>query len=235
MSSRYIVGAYWPSRQESLDECSDRLGIFLRQLEGCDPIFGSWRERGRSRREALEQRIDANDQARLHELLERGRNRRDVGREIIDELGFNVGMWSASGDRDVGLSIQCGLYWKSENQNTSLCNSVTLTLPKTLGGLGRAEKMAEILSIVAAAWEPAWAGVMSRDAMNTRDFDARRPFVDWMTYIPSRISEVPAPSTVQQLPGQGSIVVVQPMPPSGGEPQELARIWQIDQLVQKAA
>jgi hypothetical protein len=168
--------------------------------------------------------------------LERGRNRRDIGREVIDELGFNVGLWSGpAADREVGLSIQCGLYWKSTNPGVSLSNNVVLTLPKRLEDLGSAENMAKVLSVVATAWEPAWAGVMSRDAMNARDFDADRPFVDWMTYVPSRISEVPAPSSVQQLPGHGSIVVVQATPPSGSEPHELARIRQIDELVQKAA
>jgi hypothetical protein len=95
--------------------------------------------------------------------------------------------------------------------------------------------MARALSVISEAWNPEWAGVMSLDAMNSRNFSAKRPFVDWMIYVPARISEVPAPSSVKQLPGLGSIVVVQPTPPSAEDQQELARIRLIDELVQKVS
>jgi hypothetical protein len=235
MASRFILGAYWPSRRESVDQCRDRLASFLGELAPCDPVFEIWYERGRSQK-AIDRRVNFEDRRYLLNLLERGRNRRDIGGEVIEELGFNVGLWNeADRDKATGLNIGCGIYWKSPTPNASLGNSVVLTLPRDMGELRRAENMVKVLSIVAEVWEPAWAGVMSRDAMNTRNFDPDRPFVDWMTYVSASVSEVPAPSSVRLLPGRGSIVVVQPTPPSEDEPHELTRIRQIDELLQKAA
>jgi len=234
MTSRYILGAYWPARKEVAEECCERLARFLAALVECDPAFMAWYERGRSQKK-LERRVDFKDRHYLLNLLERGRNRRDVGGDVIEELGFNIGIWNGlSGGKAASVSIGCGLYWISSDSNANLGNSVVLTLPKNLDDLGRPENMARILSVVAEAWEPGWAGVMSRDAMNTRNFDPDRPFVDWMTYVPAGIGEVPAPSLVHQLPGLGSIVLVQPTAPSGSEPGELARIRKIDEILQKA-
>jgi hypothetical protein len=235
MNSRYMLGAYWPPRQESIEECCDRLDKFLTELAECDPVFATWYERGRSRKEASKKRVAIGDRDYVLDLLNRGRNRRDIGRDVIEELGFRVGLWNGlSEEKEVGLSITCGLHWMSSNPSASLSNCVVLTLPKSLGELSKAENMARTLAVVAEAWEPAWAGVMSRDAVNTRNFDAIHPFVDWMTYIPSTISEVPAPSSVHQLPRLGSIVIVQLTPPSG-EPGELVRIRQIEEILQNAA
>src|SRR3989442_863361 len=100
MTSRYMLGAYWPARQESIEECGNRLGRFLTELAMCDPVFAIWCERGRSRKEASERHVAVEDRHDLLDLLDRGRNRRDVGRDVIDELGFNVGLWNgAPGDK----------------------------------------------------------------------------------------------------------------------------------------
>lgn len=235
MRSRYILGAYWPSREESIEECGSRLGEFFEKLANCDPVLGSWYERGRSRSEASKRHVDGSDPHYLLDLLARGQNRRDAEpREVIEELGFSVGLWNgAEDDKDAGLSIKCGLHWKSQSRNAGLSNNVILTLPSDLGELRRAESMARVLAVVSEAWEPAWAGVMSRSAMNARNFDSGRLFVDWMIYVPWEVDPLPPPTSIVQLAGRGSIVVVQPIAPAGNDPEELARIQRVDELLRK--
>jgi hypothetical protein len=167
-------------------------------------------------------------------LLNRGRNRRDVGQEAVDELGFNVALWNGvRGDGEVSLSVTCGLYWKSRNPSVGLSNNIVVTIPRELLEFEQTEITAHLLTIVVESWAPAWAGVMSLEAMNARKFDPELPFVDWMTYVPSRLIEVPPPASILQLKDFGSIVVVQPAPPSTDNPEELIRIKRIEELLRK--
>lgn len=234
MTSRFKLGAYWPPRRESIEECCDRLAPFMLELAACDPVFASWFEGGYSLEESLANPAATGDRQYLMDSLNRGRNRRDIGDTVIEELGFRVGWWNgASNDRAVSLGIHCGSYCVGPNPDTYFWNSVLLRLPRDLGALGQPENMAQVLAVVAKVWEPAWAGVYSQDAMDKRKFDIREPFVDWMTYVPADIGEVPAPSLVYSAPGRGSLVVVQPEPP-GDTPGELQRIQRIKELLRKA-
>jgi hypothetical protein len=95
--------------------------------------------------------------------------------------------------------VKCGLY----DKNPNLCNCVTLELPEELGVSNSCEQMKGLLFATAEAWEPDWAGVMSRESMHRDGFSAERPFVDWMVYISrSMLRSVPAvmpPSEVQSV------------------------------------
>ncbi len=234
MNSRHFLGAYWPSRRESIVECADRLAKFLSALADCDPDLATWYEQGGSRKGASALKASIEDNDYLLNLLNRGRSKRDVGRDVIEELGFRVGLWNGvNGDREATLSITCGIYWDGPNPNAGLSNSVVLQLPKSLGALSEAKNMARVLTVVAEAWEPTWAGVLSRAAMRARHFNPALPFVDWMAYVPSEIDQVPSPSTVLRLAGLGSIVVVQTTPPSTDNPDELTRIRRIDEILRE--
>ena len=93
------------------------------------------------------------------------------------------------------------------------------------------ERMARVLSVVSRAWEPDWAGVMSRRSMDMRKFDGNSPFVDWMVYVPQDVSSPEPPASVTRLPGLGSIVVVQPTPPSPDDPEATTRAKHISDLI----
>jgi len=231
MTRRYMLGAYWAARKESVEQCADRLHVFLADLATCDPALATWYERGRSRKEALEKRADVGDQNYLLSLLDRGRNRRDIGRTVIEELGFGGGLWNGGKEgKEAGLSVKCGLYWASPKSNASMSNCVILDLPEDLGELNQTGRMARVLVAAARAWEPDWAGVMSKNAMSERAFNAKVPFVDWMVFVPRKISGAPSPSSVVELRGLGSLVIVQPVAPSG-DPEELPRIHQAEKAI----
>ncbi len=55
--------------------------------------------------------------------------------------------------------------------------------------------------------------------------------VDWMVYIPQIIDSVPPPSTVLQLEGAGSVVIVQPHPPRRDDPEQPRIIDRIEQII----
>lgn len=223
--SLLCVAGYWSARKESIERCADRLCRFLADLATCDPALATWREKGRSRKQAMRIHVDMGDHNYVLSLLDRGRNRRDVGHAVIEELGFHVGLWNGGNKKSAaGLSITCGLYWTSPNAESSMTNFVVLDLPEDLGDLKQADRMSRVLAAVARAWEPEWAGVMSRDAMSARTFSAKAPFVDWMVFVPRRVSGVFPPSSLVQLEN-GSLIVVQPDPlaANNAETQESIR------------
>jgi hypothetical protein len=222
MTTPLFLGAYWKARRESIDECADRLMRFLVALSSCDEVLTNWFEKGRSRKQALQKQVDIQNRDQLLKLLDRGRNKRDIGGTVIDELGFSVDLWNG---KDSAMGILCGAY------ASYVSNSVTFHLPEDLGDLRQPERMTSVLVAVVEAWEPDWAGVMSRDAMNARGFNARVPFVDWMLYLSGRLgSKIPAlprPATVQPVGELGSIIMVQGEPPDSAGPEQLENVQRV--------
>jgi len=226
--NRFFMGGYWGPRKESIEQCADRLHRFFADLAVCDPILTTWYELGRSRKQALQKPAEVRDRNYLLDHLNRERNRYDVKpRAVIEELGFNVFLWNGGDDeRDAGLHIKCGLY------ELDMWNDVTINLPRDLGGLKQSDRMANVVAAVVRAWEPAWAGVMSDEATDVRDYDPKFPFVDWMVYVPRRIDRVPAPSRVIPLE-TGSLIVVWPDPLTISSAEALASIRRIDNLLRQ--
>jgi hypothetical protein len=228
--SKLKLGAFWKPRRESIEQCADRLQAFMAELVQCDEVFASWYQLGRSRKDALRRKIDVHDRRTLLTLLNKGRNRRDYGGEVIEDLGFRVGLWNGGPEeRMVGLSIGCGLYSKVFGLGA---NSVVLGFPEELGALADASKTSRVLAITARCWEPDWAGVFSVKAMQTSDWSGE-PVVGWMIYLPRKIERVPTPSTVAQLDKGGSLIIVQPDPPSLDNPEDLERIRRVEEIARR--
>ena len=224
---KFMLGAYWDARADSLEKCTEDAAHFLFRLAEIDPLLASWYERGRSRKETLERKVDILDVQKLQDLLLAGRNRRDVGREVIDELGCKLSLWNGAVEEEAeaSVSIHCGAY------SARIGNSVIIDLPYQSESSEWVGRASSLLALTAEVWQPNWAGIMSKKAMRERDFDGDNPFVDWMVYVPRRIAAVPSPGRVEALNGLGSIVVVQPDPPVGEGHQELTRIRQVERLL----
>jgi hypothetical protein len=188
-------------------------------LERCDPAFSAWYKRGRSRRTAKDAALDFKSQECLLNLLEDGRIRTDVGNEVLEELGFGIGLWNGcKAARMVGLRVTCGSNSSAEGVGD---NCVVIDLPDELGELEQCERMAKLVVAMATSWEPDWCGVFSSNAMNERGFDPAIPFVDWMLYVSKGLlpnPTVPEPSSITSVEGIGSLVIIRPGPskePSG--------------------
>jgi hypothetical protein len=226
MSSRFFLGAYWDSRQDSLEESTERVMRFLSGMAEIDPLLGRWFERGRSRKDAIAHPVDHHDRSRLQTLLLKGQNRYDDGGGVIEELGFGLGLWNGASqdEEEASLSIHCGCF------NDRIGNNVILDLPIQSENLGDADVACNLLALVAEIWQPKWAGIMSKRAMVERDFDADYPFVDWMVYVPREVQAVPS-SSVVSVGEHGSIVIVQQDRPKGIDPEELQRIRHVEAAI----
>src|SRR5260370_11687870 len=183
----YKLRAFWKPRKETINACADRLIWFLTALAACDAIFSRWYKLGLARSKALQAEIDFGNRESLIDLLEKGRHRKDVGKEVMEELGFSVGMWNGGTPaKSVGLSVSCGSYWTGPNGIGG--NSVVIDLPEELGVLGRSQCMANVLVVVAKCWEPDRAHVSSTKLAKGEDVLPGKPiegpkFFYWMVYV----------------------------------------------------
>jgi hypothetical protein len=103
----YLVGAYWQQRMESRQSCTLRVRQFLHELAGLDSSLSNWYKRQTSRKAASVPL--PTDLEGLRPLLKP--NRRDVGGDVIAELGFNFSSWTGQdGDTAASLAVTCGAY-----------------------------------------------------------------------------------------------------------------------------
>lgn len=169
--------AYWGSRAESVESCAERVGTFLDGLEqNCGERLGSWFPQGRRSKAGPVGR----DQESLVKLLVAGQNRREADGEVLAELGFHVGWWNRGrGKAAASLSLTCGV------RSDTASNVALIVLPEDFVEVEGRTGALEIVRTLARAWDPDWAGVFSTEAMNSRDFDARVPFADWILYLAS--------------------------------------------------
>lgn len=228
MSDIY-VGGYWSERKESARKCAVRLALFLQSLSECDSVFSEWYETGNTRRHALRRRVDCADPTALIKFMEGGRHLRDTSRTAIDDLGFHIGVWNGAAreEKEVGVSVTCGLY----TPNPNLRNCVVINLPEELGELQSSKQMTKLLAGVAKSWDPDWAGVISRESRSARGFDPAIPFVDWMLYISHRLvpnPTVPEPCEVKPINDIGSLIVVEHEPPKADNPTHLQRVRMVE-------
>jgi hypothetical protein len=114
-----FLGAYWAQRKESRDQVAARIAIFLDRISRCDPLLVAWFLKGKSRLSAgvpLET-TSAGIALRLEV------NRRDVGGDLIAELGFSLGAWNGS---DISLAATLGAF------SPYVQNAVVLSFDGTL-------------------------------------------------------------------------------------------------------
>ncbi len=97
-----FVGAYWSQRQESLEQAAERISRYLRRLVTRDE-FATWFLTARKKSAALVPvGLDP------HEVASRLRvNRRDVGGDVITELGFSLAIWNGA---NASLRVTIGAF-----------------------------------------------------------------------------------------------------------------------------
>jgi hypothetical protein len=231
----YKLRAYWKPRKETIESCADRLFRFLTALAGCDGVFSRWFKLGMSPRKALKSEIDFKNKTCLLDLLDKGRHRKDVGREVMEDLGFSVGMWNGgTPTKAVALSVSCGSYWIGPSASGG--NSVVIDLPEELGDLRRSECMENVLVVAAKCWEPDWVRVSLAQLAKVEDVVPGKPiegpkYFDWMLYVSNKLMpnpKVPEPSLVKPVDALGSLIVVQQEPVEAENPVHLQRVKAVE-------
>lgn len=178
----YLAAAYWGPRMEPVEACASRAATFLTDLSQVSDYLRGWRPLGRSRSEAIRATpIDLSANA-LTELFTRGMNRRDVGGDVIEELGFRISVWNGKGDGEVSfLTMKCGLY----STVAGLSNAIVLKLP-TRFDVNSAEQTGKLAVALSRAWDPDWAIVASQSKVSQQS--GTGPFLDRALYLRSSIN-----------------------------------------------
>jgi len=217
MCPAYYVGAYWGSRQESIEDCAQRLCSFLRCAAGCSSYFSRWFLRGQSIRDALKHEVLA-DVAFIRNLL-------TSGKHFNENLGFHVGLWNGVADEagTVGLSVTCGSSSPWVN-NACVINLPTLSESST--HILQISTLKALVICVAIAFDPDWCILTSDvhlDILATKDSD--EPFAGWLLYLPSRHGMIPKPdmpATAELIDGLGTLLVATTEPFDIANPVHMA-------------
>lgn len=103
----HFVGVYWGPRRESRQSCADRISALLHALETQDGALSTWFKKVASRKAALVSLpIDAD---RIGPVLKT--SRRDVGHDVIPELGFRFTAWTGPQSASPAtLAATCGAH-----------------------------------------------------------------------------------------------------------------------------
>ncbi|MDZ4782702.1 MAG: Imm52 family immunity protein [Planctomycetia bacterium] len=225
---KFQAHGLWGPRQESLEACAGRLHRYFEALCASTPRFRRWFGGARSKRKALDRATDVHSIETLTKLLQSGRNRTDIGRKVIEDLGFGVGLWNGATkyEDEAAVSVHCGAYCKVPGLPWP--NSVSIGFPVVLSELGDWQRSAAILEFTAKLWEPDFVTVFSNQAQSSRPF--AYPFVDWMFYLPDRKYDLPnsiPAAHVERLDDLGTIIVVQEEPPDPANPEHTRNIERV--------
>lgn len=193
----YLAAAYWRARKETLEDCVARVSVFLKQLATAGEEFTGWRERGRSKKDALNRKVIGAEQSDdLKALLEKGRNRYDIPpRGIIEELGYSLSLWNgrSSESESLSLRIHCGDY------SNAVLNAVTLS---PLLGFDHTSKenVLKLSGYFIESWQPDFFILtgdtrLAEETEKARALNKQRdPFLDIALYLSSELEAVFSPS-----------------------------------------
>jgi hypothetical protein len=186
MSSIDTVGVYWGPRKETASACAARLERYLSRLSEINPAFAQWFLKGGSKKETIKP-IVTND-VELTKLVASGANRRDIGGDAIENLGFRVGLWDGIRDQDaISLNVKCGLFANNPNMG----NSVVLGLPSdlALAGIADEQVLDRILLIGVEVWGGDWGGVFSSVSDAARSRVGTGPFFDRALWVKPSVAQ----------------------------------------------
>jgi hypothetical protein len=234
MREDYYVGSYWGPRQETALECARRAELFFHMLARCDPTFAQWYRGGGGAPRELPGHPVRPEAKEWEQLFLRGRNRTDVGKKVIEDLGFREIVWNAKKEL-TRLHLHCGEYspW-------GWGNSCWLDPPKegpVRERLLRAPVLAEVLTCMATAWDPDFAMATSDQMLDLIQKQKREVRVGWLTYLSRRLGKVPplpAPVRIEPVGALGWLLILSPEPMTAGNPEHVAFTARVRELLDRA-
>jgi hypothetical protein len=135
-SSSAYLGLYWGARLVTLEEATSLVVKAFEQLDQAG--YRNYFRKGKSRKAALREPVNPNLET-VKDLLLKGRNKTDVGGQVIPELGFSLALWSGGPDTEsYSVTVHLGCYSKWVG------NSFLLNLP-AVGPLSRAQNEERLL------------------------------------------------------------------------------------------
>jgi hypothetical protein len=174
---RYLAGAYWGARKETVESCAARAARFLGDIEPLWPTLSGWRWSGRGF--AAKEVITSSSIDTLIFMFNKGRNRFDTTRMVIEDLGYSTSVWNKRSDPDsASLYIACGTYSKVRG----LGNAAALNLPQDFP-LDDRDRLVSLASAFVSAWEPD-RFIVTSQTRNGVEYDrARTSKTDWQPFL----------------------------------------------------
>ena len=234
MQEDYYVGAYWGPRQETALECARRAELFFHMLARCDPTFTQWYGSGRGFPRELPGWPLRPELKELEAFFLKGRNRTDVGREVIEDLGFSRMVWNAKKEA-TKLHMTCGGYSPWGGPNT--CRLEPPRQGAVRERLLRAPVLAEVLTCMATAWDPDYAMASSTEMVRLIKKRKSEVRVGWLTYLSRRLGTLPplpAPVRIEPVGTLGWLLVLSPEPMTASNPEHVAFTARIRGLLDRA-
>ena len=234
MQGRDYVGAYWGHRKESALECARRAELFFHMLARCDPTFVQWYRGGHGAPRELPGYPARMTVEEWESLFLRGRNRTDVGKEIIDNLGFSESVWNGKKER-TRVEFHCGEYSPWGPGNT--CLVYPLHEGPVRERILSAPVLAGVLTSVATAWDPDFAMASSTEMVRSIQQRKREVRVGWLTYLSRRLGTVPplpAPVRIEPVGALGWLLVLSPAPMTASNPEHVAFTARVRELLDRA-
>lgn len=179
------LSVHWSSRKESAESCAQRLHEYLSMLEQqCNEL--KWFKKGETKKQAMEEGGSINDfdLDKLTALVAKATNKKDVGNEIIEELGFRLSFWNRQPeDTSMSLSVYCGCY------HPSFLNNVILDLPEKLDYYQLDDvKLKDLLLKTAKIWGADYGGIYNSRTEAFRSSPIGEPYFDKMLWVADSLS-----------------------------------------------
>lgn len=186
-----VFAAAWPARRETLAESASRVLDFTFRVREIGAFHRlRWFELGASRKHALARPI-ASDLDGIATVLDRGRNRRDVDKSVIEQLGFSFDAWSADSLSDATVAkvrIVCGAW---ADMGGTAPNSINLSIR---GASLDASAIGVLVHSAALAFDAPWAVAGKQDWISERlaaMHGLRRAIVGSVTYLGIPVTRMP--------------------------------------------
>ncbi|MFL5358671.1 Imm52 family immunity protein [Archangium sp.] len=230
----YYVGAYWGPRKETALECARRAELFFHMLARCDPSFTHWYHAGRGSPRELPGWPVRTEVEELEKFFLKGSNRTDVGREIIEDLGFMQMMWNEKKEA-TRLDLRCGKYspWGGPNYCLLKPHRQGVVRERLL----RVPVLTEVLTSMATAWDPDYAMASSNEMVDLVEKEGGEVRVGWLTYLSRRLGTLPplpAPVRIEPVGALGWLLVLSPEPMTASNPEHVAFTVRVRELLDRA-
>lgn len=222
----YLVRVYWGDRNESVEDCADRISNLMVCLAGCHEQLTDWKESVSPGHRGPIPVIKPRDRDTLVEILLRGRNRTDFGGDVMPELGYVVQFFTEPGPSGFGLLARVGAHGAGGRRIAA--NEVMIDLPwhaeAVSMGLLNPEFMEATLSCLVRVFTPMWG--MAYSIHWTRGY-IQPLSVGWLTYLPTSTSSLPplpAGTQIMEANPTGSMIAlpIDREAPDSDEVQDLA-------------
>ena len=234
MHEDYYVGAYWGPREETALECARRAELFFHMLARCDPSFAQWYRGGRGAPRGQPGFPVGLELTELETLLLRSRSRTDIGKKVIEDLGFGQIVWNAKKEA-THLHLTCGSYspWGGPNS----CLLVPTREGTIRERLLSMPVLAEVLTSMVTAWDPDFAMVSSTEMVDLVEKGDSEVRVGCLTYLSRRLGTVPplpAPVRIEPLGKLGWLLVLSPELMTASNPEHVAFTLRVRELLDRA-